>query len=160
MFDEEGNSLNPEEPFHFGDPSLVVAGKIEPEDYRRRYVGALKYLNKRLMAVIDRILAESAVPPIIVLQGDHGPASTVKGTGTHYLPTPEFLAERFPILNAYHLPGGAAAQLYPEITPVNSFRLILNQYFDYDLPLLPDRSFFNTSPNFYDFIEVTENISR
>ena len=101
------------------------------------------------------------MPPIIILQGDHGPASTVQGKGVRtYLRTPDFLGERFPILNAYHLPGTASERLYPEITPVNTFRLILKEYFGFDMPLLPDRNFFNTWPHYYDFIEVTEDIPR
>ena len=160
VFDEEGKPLTPELPFQYSDPHLLVTGQIEREEYRRKYVGAVKYLNRRLMVVIDRILEESAVPPIIVLQGDHGPASLVKGSGVTYLRTPEFLAERFAILSAYRLPGTAAEHLYPEITPVNSFRLILSQYFDQELPFLPDKSFFNTYPNYYEFIDVTEDLPR
>jgi hypothetical protein len=45
------------------------------------------------------------------------------------------------ILNAYSVPGGAPA-LYPSISPVNSFRVILNARFGESLPLLPDRSYF------------------
>ena len=41
------------------------------------------------------------------------------------------------ILNAYYLPGHADA-LYPSISPVNSFRVALNEYFDASLPLLED----------------------
>jgi len=51
-----------------------------------------------------------------------------------------------PILNAYALPGVDPAQaLYPSISPVNSFRVVLNRYFGTDLPLLEDRSYF--APN-------------
>jgi hypothetical protein len=51
-----------------------------------------------------------------------------------------------PILNAYSLPGVEMAEVYyPAISPVNSFRVILNRYFESNLPLLEDRSYF--APN-------------
>lgn len=48
---------------------------------------------------------------------------------------------RYPILNAYHLPDGGSQMLYPGITPVKSFRVVLSYYFGADLPLLPDASY-------------------
>jgi hypothetical protein len=48
----------------------------------------------------------------------------------------------FPILNAYYLPDAQADQIvYPQITPVNSFRSIFNYYFDTKLPLLDQNSY-------------------
>jgi len=99
----------------------------------------LQFINERILAVLDTILQESETPPIIVLQGDHGPQ-------TRQQLDPEI---RLPILNAYYLPGGGDAYLYPTISPVNSFRLVLDLYFgtawglidddyhfaDYDAPL-------------------------
>ena len=48
------------------------------------------------------------------------------------------------ILNAYYFPGGRYEGLYQDISPVNSFRVVLNTFFGAKLPLLPDRSFFST----------------
>jgi hypothetical protein len=64
------------------------------------------------------------------------------------------LHERLGILNAYLLPGIDPALIYPTITPVNSFRLVVNQYFGADLPLLPDRSFYSTWDQPYRFTEA------
>ena len=64
----------------------------------------------------------------------------------------------FGILNAYHLPGGAD-ELYDSISPVNSFRIIFNTYFDAKLPLLQDKHYFSIyyeSP--YSFSDVTDSI--
>ena len=46
-------------------------------------------------------------------------------------------------LNAYYMPG-ANILPYPTITPVNSFRMIFNDYFGQDLPLLEDVSFYSS----------------
>ena len=66
-------------------------------------------------------------------------------TGAHA--TTDELEEKFGILSAYHLPGvdPEAAGLYPSITPVNSFRVVFNTYFDAGLPLLPDEIYAHRS---------------
>lgn len=90
------------------------------------YTDTLVYLNKRVLGLIDTILKESDVQPIIILQSDHG---------THYYETG---LEKHKILSAYYLPGEIALQPYDTITPVNNFRLVLHNYFDPSIELLPD----------------------
>ena len=68
------------------------------------------------------------------------------------------LKERMSILNAYYFPGQKYEGLYGRISPVNSFRVVLNSYFGAKLRLLPDRSFFSTWPEPYQFIDVTEAV--
>ena len=51
--------------------------------------------------------------------------------------------------------------LYDSVTPVNTFRLIFNYYFNTDLPLLEDKMYFtdpDKSP--FDFIEVTDKVKK
>jgi hypothetical protein len=45
------------------------------------------------------------------------------------------------IPNAHYLPEATHPQLYPSITPVNSFRLVFDEYFNAGLALLPDRTY-------------------
>ena len=45
-----------------------------------------------------------------------------------------------------------SAKLYPAISPVNSFRLIFNEYFGANYPLLPDQTYISdttTVPDAY-----------
>ena len=46
------------------------------------------------------------------------------------------------------------AALYPEISPANSFRVIINNFFGTEFELVEDRSFFSSTASPYDFIEV------
>ena len=62
------------------------------------------------------------------------------------------------ILNAYYLPDSGAKRLYSSITPVNTFRLILNQYFKTKYKLLEDVSYFSPLENAYDFVDVTDKV--
>ena len=65
------------------------------------------------------------------------------------------LKERMSILNAYYFPDLKDNPLYPEITPVNTFRVLFNEYFGANYPLLPDRNFFSIINRPYHFFEVT-----
>jgi hypothetical protein len=100
------------------------------------YINQVIYINREILQVIDALQSESDVPPVIILQGDHGPPPDLTNDPS----------VRMPILNAYFLPGIEPAEaLYPGLSPVNSFRVVLNRYFESSLPLLEDKSYF--APN-------------
>jgi hypothetical protein len=63
------------------------------------------------------------------------------------------------ILNAYYFPGGND-DLYPTITPVNTFRLIFNKYFDQDYPLLEDKALYSAYDIPYNYVEVPNDCKR
>lgn len=101
-----------------------LADAVNDEYRRQGYIYGVEYINSRMIPILERIIHRSSVPPIVVLQGDHGFRDD----------------NRFTILNAYYLPGGHDG-LYSTITPVNSFRVIFNQYFGGRYPLMPDTSY-------------------
>jgi hypothetical protein len=91
-----------------------------------------------------------------VIQGDHGAAYTRSTAAfSHIVPDDEYLKEQMSILNAYYLPGIDSSGLYDSITPVNSFRIIFNAYFDAKLPLLEDSSYYSSQVYPFDFANVT-----
>jgi len=161
--------LLPHDPYVFGpncEPEDPTGSKIE------MYLSNLSCANILVREAVDTILANSAKPPVIVFQGDEGYFAVkypyVKGTD--YLEIdPQTLQEKARILNVYYLPGVDAKEvLYPSITPVNSFRAILNSYFGTDLEILPDKSYIfendKDNPWYYkldgpvEFIDVTEKV--
>ncbi|HLE16334.1 MAG TPA: sulfatase-like hydrolase/transferase [Anaerolineales bacterium] len=95
------------------------------EMYKQGYVNQSRYINKRILEIVKQIIDESTSPPIIVMQGDHGPS-----IGKEQVTS---------ILNAYYLPGETRG-LYDTISPVNSFRLVFDNYFGQDLQLEEDIS--------------------
>jgi hypothetical protein len=120
----------------------------ERAEFRRLYAEEVSGLNHLVLAAIDELLEASAEPPIIVLMGDHGP----RPDGYMNLFEPYELKRKFEageinldewlgILMAVYLPGDEDA-IYPTISPVNVFRVILSRRFGADLPLLEDRIFF------------------
>lgn len=103
------------------------------EETGNAYIGQVQFINQEILKVVDALIANSEVPPVIIIQGDHGPLPDLA----------QDYPDRIPILNAYYLPGVQASEvLYPSISPVNSFRVVLNAYFGQDLHLLEDRSYF------------------
>jgi hypothetical protein len=60
--------------------------------------------------------------------------------------TYDVFKETVAILNAYYFPDGEYDALYPSISPVNSFRIVLNHFFNQDYDILPDLSYFTTDP--------------
>jgi hypothetical protein len=141
VFDAEGAPLTPGYPFSFADASaLRDYGYGTRADYITGYREQLRYLNGLVISAIDEVLARSEQPPIIILQGDHGPGAYTRWNAI----MDSNLVERAGILNALLLPGAPPDVLYPTITPVNSFRLVLSLYFGADLPPLADCTYFSS----------------
>jgi hypothetical protein len=63
------------------------------------------------------------------------------------------------ILYAVHIPGGDVRGFYPEISPVNTFRILLTRLFGLSATeTLEDRSYFSTAKQLYNFHDVTERV--
>ncbi len=117
-----------------------------------RYLDQIRFTNSKVKELLESLLADPDYSPVVVIQADHGPASTDEWKN----PSERMLRERLGILNAYFVPGPIRDRLYPSITPVNSFRLILGGLFGADLPLLEDRSYFSSYDRLYDLADVTD----
>jgi tetratricopeptide (TPR) repeat protein len=109
---------------------------IQNKNESKNYFGELLYANKKIKYLVDHILANSKIPPIILIQGDHG-YPRMKTS----FPNAEKIKKRYSNLSAYYLPGQGEDKLYETITPVNSFRLIFDHYFGTQLGLLEDKSY-------------------
>jgi hypothetical protein len=104
-----------------------------------RYTDQVDYLNHLMEKTISAILKNSKIPPLIIIQGDHGAACD--GTSDH--PSPLMVRERMCILNAYYVPIELRSKLYASITPVNTFRLVGDYLFHDHFTRLPDHSYYS-----------------
>lgn len=157
--------LSPHPPFLFGaNGELVPDAILNLDGYvweqKENYINQLVFINKKVEVLIDEILSGCESPPVIVLQADHGSASTFGSTdGVRWeRATEDMLRERFRIFNAYYLPYGGDSLLYDSITPVNTFRVVFNTYFGTNYELLDDRSYHVTQGRPYVFTDVTEQV--
>jgi len=155
VFGANGEAIDPGGPLNLADASDLLK-EITKDQYRRGYIAQLQFVNKRALEAVDAILRQSKHRPIIILQGDHGSRMNLNWESL----AKTDLREPFSILNAYYVPDKVRRDLTNEITPVNSFRILLTDVFGANYPRLPDRNFFSTKIDAYDFIDVTERLAR
>jgi hypothetical protein len=136
--------IAPHPPFAFDENGNdIPAGQVNAKN---GYLKQVKFINRFLLPGLNTLIEKSATPPVILLQGDHGPI--VAGDESAELK----------ILNAYFLPRGEQA-LYPTITPVNSFRIVFNTYFGTSFPLLEDVSYYSDRVRRFDFSIIPNGCS-
>ena len=156
----------PHEPYVFGANCEPVNKKVKlgtPEE-KVAYINQLKCTNKKVKVLISQIINNSNPKPMIILQSDEGPFDEefrggVGGKIDWAKLSTKSLRSHLKILNAYYLPETENSNLYPTITPVNSFRLIFNRYFDANFETLPDKIFMIPSMDKpYIYIDVTNKL--
>jgi hypothetical protein len=121
------------------------------DDYIHGYRQQLLFMNSQLEKMIDAILSEHESTPVVILQGDHGPGAYLDWSSVE----DSCILERTAILNAYLIPDIDPDVLYTGISPVNSFRVVMNAVLGTNYTMLPDRTFMPTWDLPYDFIDVT-----
>ncbi|OQA17681.1 MAG: hypothetical protein BWY63_02297 [Chloroflexi bacterium ADurb.Bin360] len=141
-------------PFILDDGSFLTKN-ISREIYLASYHAQAQYITLMLRQTLTRLLENASNEAIIIVQSDHGPGAYLDWGSLEN----SNLQERLGILNAYYFPDQNYSSLYPGISPVNTFRVILNQYFNASYPLLEDRSFFALMHQPYHFIEVTDRLA-
>jgi hypothetical protein len=132
----------PHPPFVFDSNGGKVGmnSGLNPWSEKKLFVEQTKFINKKILELIVNIKNNSEIKPMIIIQSDHGPASL--GTEEMLNPSNALIKERMGILNAYYVPENIRKNLYKEITPVNSFRVILSDLLKVNLPILEDINWF------------------
>jgi hypothetical protein len=151
VFGRNGEKVAPQREFCLGDGAYLMPR----DEYAKKYRDQLIFVNNKITAAVDKIISKSSRPTIIILQGDHGPGSMLDWENLYN----SNVKERLSILNAYYLPEGGPQEIYDDITPVNTFRIIFNHYFGADLELLEDKCYFSSWRSIYNFIDVTDKIN-
>ena len=147
LFGPNGESLNPE----------FLAIGAASWDNKSGYVNQVQYINKKIIETVDKILQENDSAPVIIIQGDHGTPTQLGGGGLSWTNiNDESIIERTSIFNAYYLPNVNSEIIYEGITPVNSFRIVLNNYLNGDYELLEDKVYFSTYQDMLNFRDVTK----
>jgi len=136
------------------DGDRWALNEAERQLYRTAYVPQVEYLNKRVLGVVDEILATSEKPPVIVVMSDHGPGSEWRG----YDIAASNLVERTSNLLSIYVPYGIEPKPYRGMTPINVFPIIFNRVFGTTLPLREDRTFFGALDDPHHPVEVTDQV--
>ena len=133
VFDSEGNPI--------GDNYDWSRSQLGLDQYAEGYREQVLYVNARMKQIIEQIIEDSAVPPIIVIQGDHGPE---EGSAE----------DRMSILSAFYMGQQARAFSYRSYTPVNTFKTVLAEAFGTELPHLEDVSYFSAYSQPFEFTRI------
>ncbi|MDZ4786165.1 MAG: sulfatase-like hydrolase/transferase [bacterium] len=148
VFDSKGQENFRKRNFAFDDGSHFKGKKRE---YLAGYRGQVTFLMNKISNIVEEILKRDP-DAIIILQGDHGPGSELNWSSV----SQSNLWERTAILNAFRMGSNWPENLSmrSDISPVNTFRLILKEIFKLEIAELPDKSFYSTWKKPYEFIEV------
>jgi len=146
--------LKPHEPYVF-DRECRVLPRQREDDYARLYIEQVQCVNRLLLATVRRIQAQSKVPPVILIQGDHG--SKMLHAIAYDTPQevpPQAARERFGAFGAYYLPGGGAEAFGDTVTVVNVLGNVLRHYFGAHLPPAGDEQYISPAMSPYNFLRV------
>lgn len=155
VFAEDGSPIRPKGPYGLWDGNHFLATIGDAETYRSGYRRQAQFIAQKTLAALDRLLAGRSRRPIVVVQGDHGPKSKLNQDEMDG----SDLDEAYGILNAYYVPEEIRTKLYPEVTPVNTWRLILGSLLNDPMALVPDRSYYATWSDPLRFIDITPRLS-
>lgn len=130
--------ITPHPPYIFN-----ADGTLNPDAEDRNptegYRAQLEFIDNRILDVMRQIIENSDIPPIIILEGDHG-------FGKKYVTSN---------LLAMHLPNNGEAGLPEDMTLINVFPHIFNTYFGTQIDYLPNISFTHTD-DWYESVPIEE----
>ncbi|HEY8258126.1 MAG TPA: hypothetical protein VIG08_10785 [Gemmatimonadales bacterium] len=147
--------LSPHKPFTFDSACRPLAGeRTDAAVDGARYVGQIECLNRMLLDLVTRLIRESDVPPVILLQGDHGsaPAAFEEAPNANAIPAAA-ARERLDAFGAYYLPDRGEL-LGDSVTIVNVMGDVLRSYAGADLPRERDDMYLSVYATPYAFKRV------
>ena len=124
---------------------------LDIEEDKKAYIDQLKFTNKMVQEMIEKIIDEKKRSKIIIIQSDHGTAFPMDWEN----PTEKMKHDRLSNINYILLPDKNENFLYNTMTPVNTFRVLFNDYFGTNFEILEDKVFFSDYEKPYNFIDVT-----
>ena len=147
VFDGSGGPVEARDLPSFYEDSAIGRG-ISRETYGHGYTGQVDYLNGRTIDLVDKILASSTRPPVILVMSDHGSASGFDFGDSTGSDVDERSANFFAALTP-----GRSDVFEDDGTLVNVFGRLFQSYFDRPHQDLPDavygwrgQSIFDTVP--------------
>ena len=138
--------VSPHHPYVFDAKGNAVTER--PEDSPEGYLDQVTFINSRMMEIVDSILENSAVPPVIIIQSDHG-----------WNPSPgDSKSIKFHNFTAINLGQATTSGLSESVSPVNIFREVFNRVFGTSLPILEKEVYITTKESRLDFNNITDEV--
>jgi hypothetical protein len=134
--------MSPHDPYVFArdcGPAHHEAGGSRSQREAAAYVEQIQCLNRKVLDLVTTLLRTSELPPVILLQGDHGSKTLLPYKDRS--PDRITLAagkERLGAFGAYYLPDRGSEVFGDSVTIVNVMGNVLRFYLGADLPREPD----------------------
>ena len=124
---------------HQAEPARHGAAGTKAQREKSEYVEQVQCVNRLVLDLVTTLLKTSEVPPVILLQGDHGTKTQLPYRDR----TPEQISltgakERLGAFGAYYLPDRGSEAFGDTVTIVNVLGNVLRSYLGADLPREPD----------------------
>jgi hypothetical protein len=150
--------VSPHSPYVFDRdcrPPPRKVGGSRSEHLAASYVEQIQCLNHMLLDLVTTLLQTSELPPVILLQGDHGSKTLLFDKAE----TPEQITlpaakERLGAFGAYYLPDHGSEVFRDSVTIVNVMGNVLRFYLGAALPREPDDMYLSGDPAPYAFKRV------
>lgn len=151
--------LVPHGPYIFSaDGTCLTPTEARERGSRQGYIDQIAYANTIIRDVVPTLLARDPAP-IILIQADEGPFPDRDGRVPWHEADADALRIKTGILNAFYFPSRDYDQLSPAVTPVNTYRIVLNSAFGTTFPMLPDRIYaFPNEGRLYEYHDVTARV--
>jgi hypothetical protein len=151
--------LIPHGPYVFAaDGDCLTQQEQAERGSRQGYADQVAYAGAIIREMVTA-LQSRADKPVIIIQADEGPIPEWDEPGPWHEASAEDLRIKTAIINAYFFPEGDYDLLYPDITPVNTYRALFDTVFGTQLGLLEDRVYvFPHGGELYDYYDVTEKV--
>ena len=148
----------PHDPFVFqADGKFLKKEEDKNTDDKIKYVNQLKYLNTKLQKLVSEIIKKEKFS-IIIFQADEGPYpdnyEKDKNNFNWNNATKEEIDTKMSIFNAIYFPDGNYMPFSGTSSPVNTLRIVLNQFLGFNLGLLPERYYLGNMKYPYKLVEI------
>jgi hypothetical protein len=118
----------PHFPFIFDENGKVTLTLSNYETWMQRYLQQVKYANSIIKDITNGLLKDSTRKKIIILQGDHGYRDFPKS----------YQKDEYGAFSALYFYNKDYSSLNKSLSHVNTYRIVMNKFFNDTLPLLKD----------------------
>ena len=158
VFDEKGNIPTPKD-----REELIIDTKRNTYSTNSvSFFKQLKHINNLAIDLFETIHKTDS-EAVVIFISDHGYVPQkdypLSKEGYAFFNDDDYYV-RAGNLEAIYFPDGDYSMLYDSITPVNLVRVLLNKYFDANLPLLEDKHYYSETYVKYEPIDVTQNVKK
>jgi membrane-anchored protein YejM (alkaline phosphatase superfamily) len=135
-----GHFMTPHEPHLSIDPSGTLMPQQTSSEYPlvNTYTAQIGYANNLMKELVTYIKQHNKHNTIIIIEGDHGFRQFLEGPEWFQRTSDSMKKYFLPNFNAVYFPDKNYSHLYDTMSPVNTFRIVFNQYFNQNFPLLKD----------------------